>query len=58
MLNFTAVNKRAKTVAKKAGKRKYLTVGELKAFVGKGSYVFYEYKDGNLKDPQLQKIRF
>lgn len=50
---FTAVNRRAKTVAKHAGKRKHLTVTELKKLVGKGSYVFYAYENG-----ELRKIRF
>lgn len=41
---FTAVNKRAHTVCKKSGKKTKLSVTELKASVGKGSYKFYEYK--------------
>ena len=40
---FTAVNKRAKAVAKKLGKRKHLSMNELKNSVGKGSYKFYAY---------------
>lgn len=47
---FTAVNKRAHTVCKKAGKRTKLSVQELKALVGKGSYTFHAYdKEGVLK---------
>jgi hypothetical protein len=47
---FTAVNKRAHTVARKAGKRTKLSVQELKALVGKGTYKFYFYNDkGELK---------
>lgn len=47
---FTPVNKRAKTVAKKLGKRTIISVQELKSTVGKGSYKFYQYtQDGSLK---------
>jgi hypothetical protein len=47
---FTAVNKRAHTVCKKAGKRSKLSVKELKGLVGAGTYKFYFYdKDGTLK---------
>lgn len=47
---FTAVNKRAHTVCRKAGKRSKLGVAELKALVGKGTYKFYAYDgEGNLK---------
>jgi hypothetical protein len=47
---FTAVNKRAHTVARKLGKRSKLTVAELKSSVGKGSYKFYQYtSEGTLK---------
>lgn len=46
---FTAVNKRAKTVAKKLGKRTKLTASELKSTQGKGTYKFYAYTDSGLK---------
>ena len=47
---FTAVNKRAHTVCKKAGKGSKLTAKELKGLVGKGTYKFYSYDaEGNLK---------
>lgn len=47
---FTAVNKRAHIVCRKAGKRTKLSVKELKALVGKGTYKFYAYDtSGNLK---------
>lgn len=47
---FTAVNKRAHTVAKKAGKRTKLTVAQLKELKGKGTYQFYAYgAEGELK---------
>lgn len=47
---FTAVNKRAHTVARKLGKRTKLSLAELKSTVGKGSYKFYAYGvDGTLK---------
>jgi hypothetical protein len=53
---FTPVNRRAKTVAKKAGKRTKVTVADLKALVGKGSYKFYFYdKAGVLKPVSLGK---
>lgn len=51
---FTAVNKRAHTVAKKAGKRTKLTVAELKALKGTGSYKFYQYTEVGA----LKPIRF
>lgn len=40
---FTAVNKRAKTVVKRAGKRTKVTASELKALKGKGTYTFWKY---------------
>lgn len=46
---FTPVNKRAKTVAKRLGKRTKLTVAELRSSVGSGSYKFYQWVDGELK---------
>ena len=46
---FTPVNKRAKIVAKKLGKRTKITVQELRSSVGKGSYVFYQYTEDGLK---------
>ena len=63
---FVAVNKRAKTVAKKLGKRKHLSVQELRGSVGKGSYQFYAYENlsknangsYNYQNATLAKIRF
>ncbi len=58
---FHAVNKRAKTVCRKAGKRTTLTTAELKKLVGKGSYRFFAYKDNNTdwdKGAKLVPIRF
>lgn len=46
---FIAVNKRAKTVCKKAGKRTKLTASQLEAMVGKGTYTFHAYVNGELK---------
>ena len=46
---FTPVNKRAKFVAKKLGKRTKITAAELKSSVGKGTYKFYQYTDSGLK---------
>lgn len=47
---FTAVNRRAHIVCRKAGKRSKLSVKELKGLVGKGTYKFYFYNDkGELK---------
>lgn len=47
---FTAVNKRAHTVCKKAGRRTKVTVEQLKALKNSGSYKYYEYTaDGTLK---------
>lgn len=42
---FTPVNRRAHIVAKKLGKRTRVTVAELKATKGKGTYKFYAYTD-------------
>ena len=56
--SFVAVNKRAKTVARKLGKRKYLSLDELKSSVGKGSYEFYAYKNNTDYTGGLVKIRF
>lgn len=47
---FTAVNKRAHTVCKKAGKRSKITAEALKALKGSGSYTYHAYNDkGELK---------
>ena len=46
---FTVVNKRAKYVARKAGKRSKLTVSQLKALKGTGSYKYFVWVDGSLK---------
>lgn len=47
---FTAVNRRAHIVCRKAGKRSKVSAAELKALVGKGTYKFYAYDgEGNLK---------
>lgn len=43
---FTAVNKRAHTVCKKAGKRTKVTVAELKKLKGTGSYKYFAYGEG------------
>jgi len=51
---FTAVNKRAKIVARKKGKRSKLTVSELKSCVGKGTYKFFAYTDNGV----LKAIKF
>lgn len=40
---FTPVNKRAKTVAKKLGRRTKVTAQELRSTRGKGTYKFYQY---------------
>ena len=54
---FTAVNRRAKTVCVKNGKRTNLSASELKASVGKGSYSFWQYV-GVGKSATLQPIKF
>lgn len=46
---FTAVNKRAHNVCKKAGKRSKLTYEQLKALKGTGTYKYYEWVEGELK---------
>lgn len=47
---FHAVNKRAHTVCKKAGKRSKLTYEQLKALKGTGTYRYFVYEaDGTLK---------
>jgi hypothetical protein len=46
---FAPVNKRAKTVVNKLGKRTKVTVQELKSTDGKGTYKFYMYTDSGLK---------
>jgi hypothetical protein len=51
---FTAVNKRAHTVARKAGKRSKLTLQELRSLKGTGSYKFYAYTAEGV----LKPIRF
>lgn len=40
---YTPVNKRAKTVAKKAGKRTRVTKADLKALKNTGTYKYYQY---------------
>lgn len=51
---FTAVNKRAHTVAKKAGKRTKVTGADLKALKNTGTYKYYQYTTtGTLKAIQL-----
>lgn len=42
---FTPVNKRAHTVARKAGKRTRVTVADLKKLVKSGTYRYYQYTD-------------
>lgn len=51
---FTAVNKRAHTVVRKLGKRKHVTVQQLRASVGAGTYTFWAYGT----DGSLSRIRF
>lgn len=51
---FTPVNKRAKFVAKKLGKRSKISLAELKSCVGKGSYTFHAYNEAGV----LKPIRF
>jgi hypothetical protein len=51
---FTPVNKRAKTVAKKLGKRTKVGVALLKSSVGKGSYTFWVYTP----EKTLKAIKF
>jgi hypothetical protein len=40
---FTPVNRRAKIVAKKLGKRSKITLAQMRATQGQGSYTFYAY---------------
>lgn len=51
---FTPVNKRAKCVAKKLGKRTKVSVALLQTSVGKGSYTFWVYTPENT----LKAIKF
>lgn len=46
---FTPVNKRAKTVARKAGKRTRVTVADLKKLKNSGTYRYYAYTESGLK---------
>lgn len=51
---FTAVNRRAHIVAKKAGKRSKLTLSDLRALSGTGTYRYYAYgESGTLKPIRL-----
>lgn len=51
---FTPVNKRAKTVARKAGKRTKVTVADLKKLQGSGTYTYWAYTSaGTLKRIKL-----
>lgn len=52
---FRAVNKRAKNVARKLGKRSVLSYEELKSTVGKGTYKFYAYQGDTLKPIRFGK---
>ena len=40
---FTPVNRRAKIVARKLGKRTRITLAEMRKTQGNGSYTFYAY---------------
>lgn len=51
---FRAVNSRAHTVARKAGKRSVMTYAQLKASKGKGTYKFYAYNSEGV----LKPVRF
>lgn len=55
---FTPVNKRAKCVAKKLGKRTKVTAAELRSSVGKGTYTFWVYSDKNYATATLKPIKF
>ncbi len=46
---FRPVNKRAKYVAHKLGKRTKVSISELRSTKGKGTYTFYKYTDNGLK---------
>lgn len=48
---FSAVNRRAHIVARKAGKRSILSVAELKTLKGTGSYKFYFYDASGVLKP-------
>jgi hypothetical protein len=51
---FKPVNKRAKTVVKKAGKRVKVSLAALRELVGSGSYTYHYYdKQGALKPIKL-----
>lgn len=51
---FTPVNKRAKIVARKAGKRTKVTVADLKKLKNSGSYKYFAYtSEGTLKAIKL-----
>lgn len=50
---FTPVNKRAKVVARKAGKRTRVTVADLKKLVGSGTYTYWQYTETGLKRIKL-----
>lgn len=41
---YTPVNKKAKTVAKKAGKRTRVTLADLKKLKGTGTYTYWVYE--------------
>lgn len=51
---FTAINKRAHTVVRKAGKREHITYEALKALEGTGTYKYFHYTD----DGSLKAIKF
>lgn len=52
--HFTAVNRRAHIVARKAGKRTHLTLADLRALKGSGSYKYFAYdSEGALKPIRL-----
>lgn len=55
---FTPVNKRAKTVAKKLGKRTKVSASALKSSVGKGSYTFWVYSSADYKTATLKPVKF
>ena len=46
---FVPVNKRAKTVARKLGKRTRLTVADMKKAKKMGSYKLYKYTESGLR---------
>lgn len=48
---YVAVNKRAKYVCRRAGKRSILSHAVLKSYVGAGSYEFYYYNSNGLLKP-------